>query len=110
MKPSDWVRFPARWIGEHGLKEFKWAHGGPGADQLAALMTLIVIAHDVDPETGIARITYDDLTTRACLSRAKVARALTVLQDRKLITRPADGGRSLVRLANYDQLPWAKLP
>jgi hypothetical protein len=110
MKPSDWVRFPARWIGEHGLKEFKWAHGGPGADQLAALMTLIVIAHDVDPETGVARITYDDLTTRACLSRAKVARALTVLQDRQLITRPADGGRSVVRLANFDQVPWAKLP
>jgi len=110
MKPSEWVRFPSGWIGEHGLKEFKWAHGGPGADHLAALMTLIVIAHSVDPETGIARVTYDDLTKRACLSRLKVSRALNVLQDRQLITRPADGGRSVVGLANYDEVPWAKLP
>lgn len=110
MTPSEWVRFPSTWIGEQRLKEFKWAPGGLGADHVAALMTLIVIAHAVHPETGIARVTYDDLTRRACLSRLKVSRALKVLDDRGLITRPADGGRSVVGLANYDQVPWAKLP
>jgi len=110
MKPTDWVRLPSGWIGADGLKEFKWAHGGRGADQLASLMTLIVIAHTVDPETGICRMTYNDLTKRACLSRAKVAKALKWLQERQLITRPADRGRSVIGLANYDQVPWAKLP
>jgi len=110
MRPSEWVRFPSAWIAEQGLKDFKWAHGGPGADHLAALMTLIVIAHSIDPETGVARATYDDLTNRACLSRPKISRALTLLQDRQLISRPAGAGRSVVGLAKYDQVPWAKLP
>jgi len=110
MKPTDWARLPSGWIGAEGLKEFKWAHGGAGADQLASLMALVVIAHSVDAETGISRITYNDLTKRACLSRAKVAKALKVLQERQLITRPADSGRSVIGLANYDQVPWAKLP
>jgi hypothetical protein len=39
-----------------------------------------------------------------------VARALKVLQERQLITRPTDGGRSAFGLANHDQVPWAKLP
>ena len=107
----EWVRLPIGWIADHRLKEFKWANSGPGADQVAALMTLVAIAHCADQETGRARLTYDELTKRACLSRAKVSAGLKVLQDRKLITRRADGRRSDVGLANYDHnLGWAKLP
>lgn len=107
----EWVRLPISWIADHRLKEFKWANGGPGADQVAALMTLVAIAHCVDQETGRARLTYDELTKRAGLSRAKVSRGLAVLEERKLITRRVDGLRSDVGLANYDpERGWAKLP
>jgi hypothetical protein len=107
----EWVRLPVGWIAHEGLKEFKWANGGPGSDQVAALMTLVVVAHCADQDTGRARLTYDELTTRTTLSRVKVSRGLTVLEDRKLITRRTDGRRSDVGLANYDRdLGWAKLP
>jgi hypothetical protein len=110
MKFSPWVRLPAQWIGDHRLTEFKWGYSGAGADELAALMTLIAVAHSVDPHTGSARLTYDTLTTRACLSRAKLARGLTVLQERRLIVRPEDAARSMISLTDYDQVRWAKLP
>lgn len=107
----EWVRLPVGWIASRGLKEFKWANSGPGADQVAALMTLVAIAHCADQETGRARLTYDELTRRTTLSRAKMSRGLAVLEERKLITRRADGRRSDVGLANYDpKLGWAKLP
>lgn len=107
----EWVRLPIGWIADHRLREFKWANSGPGADQVAALMTLVAVAHCADHETGRARLTYDDLTKRTTLSRAKVSRGLAVLEERQLITRRADGRRSDVGLANYDpKLGWAKLP
>jgi len=107
----EWVRLPIGWIANHRLREFKWINSGPGANEVAALMTLVAIAHCADQETGRARLTYDELTKRTCLSRAKVSAGLKVLQDRKLITRRADGHRSDVALANYDpNLGWAKLP
>jgi hypothetical protein len=107
----EWVRLPVGWIAGHGLKDFKWVNSGPGADQIAALMTLVAIAHCADQEVGRARVTYDELTKRTTLSRAKVSRGLTVLEDRKPITRRTDGRRSDVGLANFDpNLGWAKLP
>jgi hypothetical protein len=106
-----WVRLPANWIAEHGLAEFKWSNGGAGSDQVAALMNLVVIAHAADRETGLARLTYDEITERTSLSRAKVSSGLTVLEDRKLITRRTDGRRSVFGLANYDPNGgWAMLP
>jgi DNA-binding transcriptional ArsR family regulator len=108
---QQWVRLPANWIGEHGLADFKWSNGGPGSDQVAALMILVVIAHRADRETGLARLTYDEITEGTSLSRAKVSSGLTVLEDRKLITRRTDGRRSVVGLANYDpNAGWAMLP
>lgn len=107
----EWVRLPVGWIATDGLKEFNWVNGGPGADQVAALMTLVVVAHCADQDTGRARLTYDELTLRTTLSRVKVSHGLTVLEDRKLITRRTDGRRSDIGLANYDRdLGWAKLP
>jgi DNA-binding transcriptional ArsR family regulator len=107
----EFVRLPVGWIAEKRLREFKWANGGPGSDQVAALMTLVVVAHCADQETGRARLTYDELTRRATLSRAKVSRGLTILEGLKLVTRRTDGRRSDVGLANYDRdLGWAKLP
>jgi DNA-binding transcriptional ArsR family regulator len=107
----EWVRLPVGWIADNGLKEFKWANGGPGADQIAALMTLVAVAHCADQDIGRARVTYDELTSRTTLSRVKVSRGLKLLEERKLITRRTDGRRSDVGLANYDRdLGWGKLP
>jgi hypothetical protein len=108
---QQWVRLPVNWIAAHGLAEFKWSNGGPGSDRIAALMTLIAIAHAADRETGRARLTYDELTDRTFLSRVKVSSGLTVLEQQKLITRKTDGRRSVFGLANFDPTGgWAMLP
>lgn len=107
----EFVRLPVAWIADNRLKEFKWANGGRGADEVAALMTLVAVAHCADQENGRARLTYDELTKRTTLSRAKVSRGLTVLEARNLITRRIDGRRSDVGLTNYERdRGWAKLP
>jgi len=110
MTPQ-WVRLPVTWIAESGLASFKWSIGGAGADQIAALMVLVATAHAADRDTGLARLTYDELTARTSLSRVKLSRGLTVLEERQLITRRTDGRRSTVALANFDPTAgWAMLP
>lgn len=110
MKPA-WVRLPSTWINEHGLGSFKWDHGGAGADQIAALMLLTVIAHNADQAVGRARITYEDFCARTELSRAKVSKGLAVLERQGLIGRPEETGQSIFQMANYDSgRGWAKFP
>lgn len=110
MTPQ-FVRLPIGWVADYRLKEFRWVNGGLGADQVAALISLVAIAHCVNQDTGRARLTYDELTKRTTLSRAKVSRGLTVLEERQLITRRTDGLRSDVGLAHFNPaLGWAKLP
>src|SRR3954462_13138841 len=53
-----WVRLPSDWIDKHRLREFSWKHGGEGTDNTAALMALIVIAHNTDQASGESRCTY----------------------------------------------------
>ena len=53
-----WTKLPSRWIEDGGLEAFRWTQG-KGADNLAALMGLTVISHHVDPDSGVARLTYD---------------------------------------------------
>ena len=50
----EWVRLPSTWIEAGGLREFRWRPGG--ADNVAALLALSVIAHNAD-DTGTARAT-----------------------------------------------------
>jgi hypothetical protein len=110
MRPA-WVRLPSTWINEGGLVSFKWAHGGAGADQIAALMVLTVIAHNADEASGRARLTYDDFCAHTELSRAKVSNGLRVLEHHGLIKRAGDAGQSILQLANYDpERGWAKFP
>jgi hypothetical protein len=107
----DWVKLPSAWINERGLSSFKWAHGGAGADQIAALMILTVITHDADRDSGRARVTYEDFCARTDLSRAKVSNGLSVLGDRGLVERPAEAGQSVFQLANFSPGGgWAKFP
>lgn len=103
-----WTRLPSAWIDEGGLRKFRWDR--TGADNLAALMTLAVIAHHIERDTGIARLTYGELSDMTSLSRAKVSAGLSLLAARALIDR-APEGRSSYGLRNYDPLSgWAKFP
>ena len=95
-----WVKLPSQWIEEGGLDAFRWAQA-KGADNLAALMGLTVISHNVDPNSAIARLTYDELCDRTTLSRAKLSAGLNILSECKLIEREPLG-RSSYRLANYN--------
>jgi hypothetical protein len=102
------TKLPSGWIEAHGLKKFKW--NNEGSDNLAALMLLAVIAHHIDPDDGIALLTYTALGEMASLSRAKVSAGLDILERRSLVER-GPSGRSSYGLANYNrEAGWAKLP
>jgi hypothetical protein len=108
---KEWVRLPSKWIGEYGLSSLAWKNGGAGADRIAALMALTVIAHSADEETGIARVTYDHFCEATGLSRAKVSSGLDELQRIDVIEREPDDGRSTFKLLNYQrESGWAKFP
>ncbi len=108
---SEWVRLPSNWINEGGLTSLPWRNGGEGADHIAALMALTVIAHAADSETGMARVTYDDFCDATGLSRAKVSSGLDTLVGIKVIEREPGDARSIYKLSNYNLSGgWAKLP
>jgi hypothetical protein len=110
MGNREWVRLPSNWINEGDLKSLSWKNGGTGADHIAALMALTVIAHSADSESGVARITYDRLCQATHLSRAKVSKGLDALERIKVIEREP-GARSTYKLANYHADDgWAKFP
>ncbi|RWO39283.1 MAG: hypothetical protein EOS11_22490 [Mesorhizobium sp.] len=110
MKPIPrWVRLPSEWINNGGLKAFRWERG-LGADNIAALMALMVIAHHSDSESGIATVTYDTLCTATSLSRSKLANGLDIIEAQQIITR-APKGRSTYELCNFSREGgWAMLP
>jgi hypothetical protein len=104
-----WVRLPTAWIEARGLLDFVWARGA-GSDNIAALMTLAVIAHHANQETGSVRLTWDDLCDRTFLSRAKLSKGLDRLSGQKIILRKPDG-RSRFQLVNFNpERDWAKFP
>ncbi|MFL6436604.1 MAG: hypothetical protein ACJ71Q_03415 [Terriglobales bacterium] len=110
MRLPQWVRLPSGWIEDHGLHGLKWAPDGKGSDNTAALMALTVIAHHADPESGIARLTYDSLCQATGLSRSKLSNGLGVLESIQVIGRMPDG-RSTYGLANYSAVGgWGKFP
>lgn len=108
MANRKWVSLPSIWIEERGLKKFQWKNGG--SDNTAALMALIVIAHHANPETGMAKVTYDELCIATDISRAKLSRGLSLLEERGIIKR-WQNGRSSFQLVGYDlNGGWCKLP
>ena len=107
-KLPQFVKLPAGWIETGGLRKFKW--NSEGSDNLAALMVLAVIAHHIDADDGIARLTYGALTEKASLSRAKVSAGLDILTRRSIILREPEG-RSSYGLVEYNpESGWAKFP
>ncbi|MBP1092155.1 hypothetical protein [Bradyrhizobium diazoefficiens] len=107
MALKEWTKLPSRWIEQKRLRELRWANG-TGADNLAGLMTLLVLVHHADDQ-GRTVITYDALTHSTGLSRAKVAAGLNVVEGMGLISR--DERRSGYVLRDYDPVAnWAKVP
>jgi hypothetical protein len=112
MALREWVYLPSKWIEAGGLKQLRWGGAGTqGADNTAALMALTAIAHHADVESGLARLTYDQLCMITGLSRAKLADGLDVLEKIKVISR-APNGRSTFQLTDYNPnaAGWANLP
>lgn len=105
----QWVKLPSTWIEDGDLAGFRW-NRGKGSDNTAALMVLSVLAHHMNPEDGVTKLTYDELCAKAFLSRAKVSAGLKILESRKLMERDADS-RSTFKIADYNpQDGWAKFP
>ncbi len=108
-KLQEFTKLPSGWIEAGGLRDFRWG-GEEGSDNLAALMALTVIAHHIAPENGVARLTYDELTEKASLSRAKIAAGLKILKWRNIVA-PEPEGRSTYQLVGYSQTEgWAMFP
>lgn len=106
----SWVRLPSRWIQDHGLKLFTARQNV--ADEIAALMALLVIAHRSSAGDGSSRVTYETLINATQISRAKIANGLEILEKRGIIVREPNG-RSTFRLANFPEEGsggWCKLP
>lgn len=104
----DWVRLPTSWIQAGGLKNFRWKQG-EGADNIAALIVLMVLAHHAEDEDGTAKLSYDAIQKMTTLSRAKVSRGLQVLEERGIVARLS--ARSSYELLGYDRSQgWGKLP
>jgi hypothetical protein len=112
MVMRDWVRLPSGWIKEGGLRGLRWTGVETethGADNVAALMVLLPLAHHADEE-GLAKCTYDQFCVATGLSRAKVAKGLDVLERLSVIGREPEG-RSTFQLLRYTVVGgWSKLP
>ncbi len=108
MAMKQWVRLPTKWIRSGGLWDFHW-DANRGSDNIASLMALLAIAHHADDQSGVAKLTYDDLEICTNLSRAKVSGGLSVLEENEIIDREPHG-RSTYRLVDYGKAPWGKLP
>jgi hypothetical protein len=103
-----WGRFPSDWVYGGGLKAFSWKTDGSAGT--AALRLYTVLAHWLQEDDGIVRVSYDTLMPNANLSRESVSRGLDLLQGQGLIERGV-AGRSSFRFRGYDpKRGWAKLP
>jgi hypothetical protein len=113
MSLQKWVKLPTAWITQKRvLPQMRWTTTpGEGANNMAALMTLIVIAQHADPSDGVAALTYDQLGECTGLSRAKLSGGLKLLEKKFSLVERRPSGRSSFRLADFDPTGgWGKLP
>lgn len=107
-KLPPFVKMPSAWINDGGLRSFEWRPHG--SDNLAALLMYVVITQHMDPDDGVSRLTFTQLSDMASIGREKVSRGLDLLADRQLVERWTDG-RSTYQVVGYDpRAGWAKLP
>lgn len=109
-----WISLPSNWVRMKDLCSL--SAKGDKADNIMALMCLIVIAHEAEKMTGLARVTYDQFETALLKSRSLISRGLQVLFDTGRVTRGET--RSEYQLADFDlgasktnrRYAWAKFP
>lgn len=104
-----WVMMPSKWILNGGLRAFVWDRD-VGSKNLAALMVLAPILHNMDRDSGISQLTYDQFEASTSLSRHKISDGISVLKARDIIS-DSGLGRSRYAVSNFDpQSGWAKFP
>lgn len=103
-----WVKLPSDWIQAEGLRAFGRSKD-IRADEISALMSLLVIAHHSSPVTGIAKVTYEELRVATSASREKISNGLEILEARDLLVREPEG-RSTFKLGNFASSKWCQLP
>lgn len=132
---SQWAKLPIRWIHEGGLTKFtdrairKVPLGGPLMSSIevdaevdvealrneciAALRLYLVLCCRADFKTGLAEVTYPQLTLLAKMSRALISRSLKRLEGERLIERQPQASKSgtTVRIEGWnDKYGWGKIP
>ncbi|WP_309046004.1 hypothetical protein [Marinobacter sediminicola] len=117
---KSWVKMPSYWVREESsppLTQLRWS-GDQKADQIAALMIYIVLAHHANdsptaefPEPGYCRLTYERLLDITGLSKAKISGGIKVLRALGLVSVETSGRVNIYKVANFGQKGgWAKLP
>lgn len=129
---SKWAKLPLRWIHEGGLARFTdrairkvpmaWPLCGIERDTevealrnecIAALRLYLALCCRTDFETGLATVTYPQLTLLAKMSRAVISRSLKRLEQENLIARQPQALKegTTVRIEGWDsEYSWGKIP
>jgi predicted transcriptional regulator len=133
---SRWAKLPIRWVHKGGLADFTGRAirkvpvdmplMPPGLEvkrevdvealcneSIAALRLYLVLCCRADYATGIAPVTYPQLTLLAKMSRAVIARSFNRLEQEGLIERQAQATKSgtSVRIVDWnDEYTWGKIP
>lgn len=104
-----WVMMPTKWVLDGRLKSLSWGKDF-GPSNLAALIVLAPLLHNMDRTSGTSQITYDRLQRATSLSRHKIAEGLEVLKQMEIIDA-SEKGRSNYQIADFDpSMNWAKFP
>lgn len=132
---SQWAKMPIRWIHEGGLTNFtdrairKVPLGGPLMSNIevdaevdvdvlrneciAALRLYLVLCCKTDFKTGLATLTYPQLTRLGKMSRALISRSFKRLELEGLIARLPQALKhgTAVRIEGWDDdYAWGKVP
>ncbi len=132
---SMWAKLPIRWVHEGGLCTFTdralrkepraWPLTGITEVEvevevealrnecIAALRLYLVLCCKANFETGLATVTYPQLTRLAKMSRAVISRSFKRLEQEKLITRQPQALKvgTTVRIERWnDEYAWGKIP
>ena len=133
---SQWAKLPIRWVHKGGLTKFTGRAKrkvpvdialmplGLEVERevdvealrnecIAALRLYLVLCCRADYATGIAHVTYPQLTLLAKMSRAVIARSFSRLEQEGLVERQAQATKSgtSVRIVGWDDdYAWGKIP
>lgn len=117
---NEWVKFPTHSITAQSctlLSAFRWV-GDEKSDYIAALMVYIVLLHHTNSQTssvngkvGQASISYTKLSELTGISRTKISKGLSILEEYEMIQINREGKSNVYAITDYSkQSGWAKLP